>query len=295
MLVHDSDQTVTLGPWAGGRSKVSALVIVNERAGSVGPGARKHLLAEIATLCVRTTKTVSDLDKLSTADAAGAQLIIVLGGDGTARAVASTFISGPPIVLLPGGTRSLLSRALYGQLAWPQALRAALKKGEVAKLVGAEANGQKFFVAAMFGDATLLALAREAARLGRFDLMMSRLAEVFSRIFARPLAVRPAGGVASRAEAVGVLCPAYRGEFDDQALEWVRLNAPQVVDFVRVSVLSVIGGWRNDASIELSLSRSGEIRAVGAIAAVLDGEPATFGSRVRIRMLQDGPTVIVVK
>ncbi len=295
MLAHDLDQTTVFGPWADGRTKVTALVIVNERAGSVGPDGRKNLLARIAALGVRTIRTVADLEELSTGDAAGADLIIVLGGDGTANKVAASFISGPPLVLLPGGTRNLLSRALYGQLAWPQALQVALRQGHVATLAGAEANGHKFFVAAMFGETTLLALAREAARSGRLDLMSSRLRQVFGRMFARLLAVRPDGGVASRAEAIGVLCPAYRGEFEGQALEWVRLNAPQVFDFVRVSVRSVIGGWRDDPSVELSWSRSGELRAVKPIHAVLDGEPAIFGSYVRVRMLQDGPNVLVVE
>ena len=212
------------------------------------------LLAEIEALGARTNKSVSDLDQLCEGDAADADLIIVLGGDGTASKAASMFSDGPPLVLLPGGTRNLLPHALYGALAWPEALRAALAHGRVVSLAGGEANGRKFFVAAMFGAPTLLARAREAARSGRLDLMMSRLKQVFTRIFARRIAVRPLGGVATRAEAAGVLCPAYRGEVEGQSLEWVRLNAAQIVDFVRVGVRSVLGGWREDPAIELSLS-----------------------------------------
>ncbi|ANP45842.1 hypothetical protein ATE48_07840 [Candidatus Viadribacter manganicus] len=268
-------------------------MIVNEAAGSVGPGGREKLCVELETLGARATKWVADLDQLREGDAVEADLIIVLGGDGTASKAASLFCGGPPLVLLPGGTRNLLSHALYGLHPWPEVLRAALERGRAVRLTGGEANGRKFFVAAMFGAPTLLAGAREAARSGQLDLMVWGLKQVLTRMFARRIAVRPFGGVATRAEAAGVLCPAYRGEVEGESLEWVRLNAVHPLDLLRVGIRSVFGGWRDDAAIERSWSRSGEIRAVGAVPAVLDGEPTTFKSHVRVRMVTDGPNVLV--
>ena len=286
---------VNFGAWALGRTDIKALVIVNEAAGSVGPGGRDKLLGEIEALGVGLTKTVSDLAHLSADDAAEADIIIVLGGDGTASKAASLFCGGPPLVLLPGGTRNLLPHALYGVYAWPVVLRAALAHGRIVKLTGGEANGSKFFVAAMFGATALLASAREAARSGRLDLMMSRLRQVFTRMLARRIAVRPLGGVATRAEAAGVLCAAYRGDLEGESLEWVRLNAAKPSDLVRVGLRAILGGWRDDPAIQRSWSRGGEIRGVGAIPAVLDGEPATFKAHVRVAMLTDGPNVLVTQ
>jgi diacylglycerol kinase family enzyme len=286
-------QGARFGAWAEGRTDIKAPAIVNEAAGSVGPGGREKLLGELEAVGVRTIKAVFDLDQLCESDAAQADLIIVLGGDGTASKAAALFSTGPPLVLLPGGTRNLLPHALYGVHPWPTVLRAALAHGRVVRLVGGEANGCKFFVAAMFGAPTLLARAREAARSGRLDVMVSRLREVFTRIFARQIAVRPFGGAATRAEAAGVLCPAYSGAFEGESLEWVRLNASQLGDLVRVGVRSLIGGWREDAAIERSWAQTGEIRAIGTIPAVLDGEPATFKSHVRIAMLTGDPHVLV--
>ncbi len=293
MVVDSRHQRARFGAWAERLTDIKALVIVNEAAGSVGPGGRDRLLGELDALGVRASKLVSNLDQLCEGDAAEADLIIVLGGDGTASKAASLFCGGPPLVLLPGGTRNLLPHALYGVHAWPEGLRAALAHGHVVRLTGGEANGRKFFVAAMFGAPTLLAGAREAARSGRLDLMLSRLKQVFTRIFARRIAVRSLGGVAARAEAAGVLCPAYRGEVEGEGLEWVRLNAAQPVDLVRVGVRAVFGGWRDDSAIERSWSRSGEIRAVGTIPAILDGEPTTFNARVRVAMVANGPNVLV--
>lgn len=292
---RDPDQSARFGVWADGRTDISVLVIVNEAAGSVGPGGRERLIAEIEALGARTTKSVSNLEQLCEGDAADADLIVVLGGDGTASKAASMFADGPPLVLLPGGTRNLLARALYGVLAWPDALRGALADGRIARLTGGEANGRKFFVAALFGAPTLLARVREAARSGRLDLMIAHLKQVLARIFARRIAVRPVGGVATRAEAAGVLCPAYRGEVEGQSLEWVRLNAAQIVDFIRVGVRSVVGGWRVDSAIELSSSPSGEIRAIGTMPASLDGEPTTFKAHVRVQILKQSPRVLVLR
>lgn len=295
MQGHDRRQRAPFGVWAGGRTDIAALVIVNAAAGSVGPSGRAKLLCELDALGVRVTKSVVDLDQLGAGDAAAADVVIVLGGDGTASKAASLFPDGPPLVLLPGGTRNLLPHALYGVVGWPTALRAALGHGRVARLVGGEANGRQFFVAAMFGEPTLLAGAREAARLGRLDLMASRLKHVFTRIIARRIAVRPFGGAATRAEAAGVLCPAYRGEIQGQNLEWVRLNAAGLFDLVRVGLRAICGGWRDDPAIDRSWSASGEVRSVGPIPAVLDGEPITFKAHVHVRMVKNGPKILMTR
>jgi diacylglycerol kinase family enzyme len=284
----------TFGPWAKGKTKVKALVIVNELAGSVGVGAREKLLAELEALGGEALETVSSIADIKAKDAKGADLIIVLGGDGTARAAAETFANGPPLVLLPGGTLNVLPHALYGEHAWPEALRLAIVKGRVSRLVGGEANGKRFFVAAIFGAPTLLARVREAVREGKLLSAWRRLRVATRRTFSRSIAAKPANGLAARAEAVGVLCPAYSGEVEGQTLEWVRLDVARFTDMMRVGLRAVIGGWREDSTIDLSHTRRGEIRSLGIIPATLDGEPTTFVSRVRITMISQGPKVLVV-
>jgi diacylglycerol kinase family enzyme len=287
--------TPRFGPWANGKTSVRALVIVNEAAGSVGPGAQRKLLDLLASLGASAIQTVSSVNGLSKRAARGADLVIVLGGDGTARLAAELFADGPPLVLLPGGTLNLLPHALYGERrAWPEALQAALQHGRVSRLVGGVANGKRFFVAAIFGAPTLLARVREAVRGGRLLSAWRRLRHASHRVFARKLAARPANGQAARAEAIGVLCPAYHGEVEGQALEWVRLDVGRIGDMVRVGLRAVIGGWREDSTIELSRTVRGEIRSLGMIPATLDGEPTIFISRVRIRMIRQGPKVLLV-
>ncbi len=140
-----------------------ALVLFNENSGSVRAPDREKLLEQLQAAGVEEV-TVLGVDQLDSvfARAGSADFILVLGGDGTARAIAALAPGdAPPLLLLPGGTLNLLPKSLYGDLAWPQALEAALAHGEVRRLTGGKANGESFFIAAMFGAPTLLAGARE--------------------------------------------------------------------------------------------------------------------------------------
>ncbi|HWA22555.1 MAG TPA: diacylglycerol kinase family protein [Caulobacterales bacterium] len=283
-------------PWPPSGTSVRAFVLVNESAGSVGKGARDALLsivAEVGAEVIAVREDVSDLAACRR-EAFKADVIIVLGGDGTARAAAEAFSAGPPLILLPGGTLNILPHALYGERNWQDALRDALKGGRVVRLVGGKANGKKFFVAGLFGPPTLLARARESVRKGHFLEALRRFDHAFRRMFSRPMVVHAEGSAVARVEGVGVLCPAYAGEIQDSALEWVQLDVTRVTEFIRVGLRSVIGGWRDDDTIELSRARRGEIRSRGVIPAVLDGEPTTFLSRVKIEILSNGPRVVAL-
>lgn len=283
-------------PWPPSGTSIRAFVLVNESAGSVGKGARDALLSIVAEVGAEVIAVREDVNDLAACrrEAFKADVIIVLGGDGTARAAAEAFSAGPPLILLPGGTLNILPHALYGERNWQDALRGALKGGRVVRLVGGKANGKKFFVAGLFGPPTLLARARESVRKGHFLEAIRRFDHAFRRMFSRPMVVHAEGSAVARVEGVGVLCPAYAGEIQDSALEWVQLDVTRVTEFIRVGLRSVIGGWRDDDTIALSRAQRGEIRSRGVIPAVLDGEPVTFMSRVKIEILRNGPRVIAL-
>ena len=110
-----------------------ALVLFNEKAGSVGPKDRDKLIEALGTAGIEKYALVGaeNVSRRTFANASKFDVIIVLGGDGTARHAAELAPrNGPPLVLLPGGTLNILPRALYGELAWPEALAAALDRGE---------------------------------------------------------------------------------------------------------------------------------------------------------------------
>lgn len=275
----------------------SALVLFNEKAGGVGPLDRQRLL-ELLVKCGVRKLEVTEPDRLSPKmfDAAkGHDLFIVLGGDGTARAAAEHAPpDAPPLVLLPGGTLNVLPRALYGELAWPEALEAALERGRIKRLSLGRANGAPFFVAAMFGESTMLACAREAVREGKYMRAVRGARQVAERALTHSLRARPDDRPVRKAEAVGVLCPSFAGLAEGEFLEWVRLDAKGMLDLIRLGLKSMGPGWRDDPAIDLHECRSGDIVSLGLIPATLDGEPKTFVNRVKITFEPQGPRVVAL-
>jgi diacylglycerol kinase family enzyme len=277
----------------------SALVLFNEKAGSVAAGDGERLAAALTEAGIERYAILAP-DKIKRAlfeRAKSFDVIIVLGGDGTARAAAAmAHADGPPLLLLPGGTLNILPKALLGNLAWPEALAAALDHGVVKRLPAGRANGERFFVAAMFGAPTMLARAREAMREGRFLAALGRVRHFLKRAFMRGLRARNGQERLRKAEAIGVLCPAFTGAIEGEGLEWVRLKATHFIDLARVSVRALGEGWRDDPVVEIGHCKTGDIVATaGVIPATLDGEPRTFLSHVRITYDPKGVRVLTLE
>lgn len=275
-----------------------ALILFNEKAGSVRAGDRDKLIAAVQEAGVEQyalvgpEMTSDGLFKL----AREFDVLIVLGGDGTARNVAEFAPSNaPPLMLLPGGTLNVLPRALYGERAWPEALTEALENGVVKRLPTGKANGTPFFVAAIFGEPTLLARAREAVREGQFLRAIRRFNHFTKRAFTHRVRAKAGNQPAQKVAAVGVLCPSFSGEVEGKELEWVTLDASRLLDLARVSWRSMSNAWRDDPAIEIGQCKSGEISSLGLIPATLDGEPKTFVSSIKITYNPNGPRVLALE
>ena len=262
-----------------------ALILFNPKAGSVNESDRDKLIAAVTEAGI-TRYALVGAEMMSAGlfeRAKNFDVIIVLGGDGTANSVLELApANAPPMVLLPGGTLNVLPRALYGELAWPAALAAGT------------ANGKPFYIAAIFGAPTLLARAREAVREGDLIKAVSRARHFMKRAFSHRLTARPDRKRAKPAEAIGVLCPSFSGTVEGSDLEWVRLETNHLLDLARVSLRAIGEGWRKDPTIEIARCTHGDIRSSGVIPAVLDGEPKTFLSYVRIAYDPNGPLVVAL-
>jgi diacylglycerol kinase family enzyme len=276
----------------------TALVLFNEKAGSVGTGDRDKLIEAIGAAGIEKYALVGaeNITPGLFERARDFDVIIVLGGDGTARSAAELAPrDGPPLVLLPGGTLNILPRALYGELAWPEALAAALERGAVKRLPAGRANGQLFYVAALFGGTTQLVHVREAMREGKLLTAWQRFRIALRRSFTRSLRARTGKGRMQKIEAVGVLLPSFSGGLEADDLEWVRLDARGVLDLARVSIRALTDGWRKDPAIEIGRALTGDIDvSLGYIHATLDGEPRRFYSRVHIKYDAHGPRVLAL-
>jgi diacylglycerol kinase family enzyme len=264
--------------------------VVNPASGSVGPeaaGQMEEMLAAAGLQARIVAPEPSDLTgALRRAVDAGPDLLVVLAGDGTARAAAELCGGeGPLLAPLPGGTMNMLPHALYGDRAWPEALTAALTEGEPREVGGGEVDGRFFLVAAILGSPALWAPAREAARDRRLKLAIMRARRAMARAFTGRLRYALDSGGRGKAEAMVFMCPlaskAMRDE--EQALEAACVSPTGAGDALRLGLHAALGDWRRDPAVEIEHCRQARIWSSGHIPAVLDGEPARLASVAEVR------------
>ncbi|WP_304217534.1 diacylglycerol kinase family protein [Phenylobacterium aquaticum] len=264
-------------------------MVVNTASGGVGldapEAARQILAAHGVEAMVRSPQDGDLMDILRRAVAAQPDLLIVLAGDGTARAAAELCgADGPVLAPLPGGTMNMLPRAIYGDRSWRDALEAILVDGEVRPLGGGEAEGRLFLVAAILGAPALWAPAREAVRHGRLDLAWTRARLALRRAFSGRLRYALGEGGRGKSEAIAFLCPAGSSLLADadQVMEAVVLDPAGAAEAFRLGFNAMLGDWRRDPAATSWPCRSAAVWAARGLPALLDGEPVRLSARVRI-------------
>ncbi len=266
------------------------VVVANTASGSVGPKAPQAARDILSSFGLEAEVFApSDEDDigacLDKAFAAAPDLVIVLAGDGTARAAAERAgPNGPLIAPLPGGTMNMLPHAVYGPVKWEQALRDALEHGVARPIGGGAIDGKLFFVAAILGAPALWAQAREAARAGDARKAIRRAAWALQRAFSGRLRYSLDGGGRHKAEALGLLCPLISTAMpdDEQALEAAAFDPHGAAEAFRIGLRAIGGDWRGDPAVNVGRCKQGGAWASGRIPAILDGEPVRLGRYARI-------------
>lgn len=268
-------------------TKVEA--VVNIASGSVGPQApdeMRALLAEWGLQANVCAPESGNLERcLRDAVDAAPDVLLVLAGDGTARAAAEMAgPTGPLVAPLPGGTMNMLPYAVYGVTPWQEALKTILEEGREQAIGGGEIEGRTFLVAAILGSPALWAPAREAVRDGKMTLAFHRAARAWRSAFSGRLRYTLDGGARGKAEALAFLCPLTSKALanDDQALEAAIIDPKGVADAARLGFSALVDDWRRDAAVETTACRSAQIWAAGRIPAVLDGEPARLSPTAKV-------------
>ena len=263
-------------------------MVANIASGSVGKDAPEEatkIFADFgldAHVCAPSTEELGAC--LRAAVDARPDLLVVIAGDGTARAAAEMCgPDGPMLAPLPGGTMNMLPHAIYGARSWQDALTIALAQGEERMLGGGEVEGHRFLVAAILGSPALWAPAREAARYGQTRLALLRARRAFRRAFSGRLRYIIENGPREKAEALTFMCPiASRALNDDeQALEAAALDVKGAADAFRLGFHALTGDWREDPAVEVQRCQMARVWAAQGIPAILDGES------VRLKPLVD--------
>lgn len=272
-------QAATVRPLTPNVEIERVVMLVNPLSGSVGAGAAdaaREILAEYpceAEVVELVGATL--IDQIDAALAAKPDVLIVLAGDGTARAAASRAgPKGPLVAPLPGGTMNMLPKALYGTGDWKAALRAALENGSARCVSGGMVEGEAFYCAGIFGSPALWAPAREAVREGKLSLAWTYGRRALRRAFSGKIRVELDGGKARRNEALALISPMISRAMDEPVgLEAAEMNPADAAEVFQLAATALFSDWRQHSSVMTKPARRIRIRARSRIPAVLDGEP----------------------
>ncbi|WP_454762147.1 diacylglycerol/lipid kinase family protein [Caulobacter segnis] len=231
--------------------------------------------------------TPSEIVETLKAAIADADVLVVLGGDGTIASAASLCgHDGPYLIPLPGGTMNMLPKALYGGGDWQAALTATLAAPQIRRVSGGETDGQRFYCAAIFGAPSLWADAREAVREGDLVEAAKRAVTATRRSLSDAIAYE-FGDRRGSADAVAVICPLISQVMDgkEAAFEAVALDPGTAAGLFGLAFHAAFDGWRNDPSVTRAKVKCVHVLAHGEIPAILDGEKVEIERHAKVTFL----------
>jgi len=263
--------------------------LVNPASGGVGPRVADELAELFAAfgLSHRVSALLPGHFK-RTARAAvdsGPDLIVVLGGDGTARLVAELCgPQGPLLAPLCGGTMNKLGRALYGAKPWREALTDALMGGVAQWMPGGEVDGHAFYCSAVLGSPALWGRAREAIRMRELRRAWRRAVVASRKAFQGRLHYR-CGGDVGRGLAIRFICPTVSDApvGDAAVMEAAVLDPSGPRAGARLALNNLLGDWRHDPDVTVRACANGQVWAREPIPALLDGEYFRLARQVEAR------------
>lgn len=267
------------------------VVLVNPLSGSVGPRAASEvetILADYGCNGEVVSLEGGRFDaQIGEALASKPDVIFVLAGDGTARAVASRAgADGPLVAPLPGGTMNMLPKALYGTTDWKAALRSALETGEAQSVAGGRIEGEDFYCAAILGSPALWAPAREAVRTGKIALAWAYARRALKRAFSGRLRYSLDGAERRKTEALVLISPMISRAMEEPVgLEAAAMDPTDTGEAFRLAATALFRDWRQDPSVTTRPARKIEIWGRSKIPAVIDGEPTVLRHESSITFL----------
>jgi diacylglycerol kinase family enzyme len=286
----------------GAITKINSIeVVANIASGSVGrtaPAEIEQILLDCGLAAnVRAPEPHHLARSLRDAVDAAPDLLIVLAGDGTARAAAELCgPEGPMIAPLPGGTMNVLPHAVYGPRPWQAALKLALDEGYEQVIGGGEVEGHSFLVGAIFGSPVLWAPAREAARFGKMRLAWLRARRALRRTFEGRLRYSLDGGEREKAEALMLMCPLTSKALDndDTVLEAAAFDVHGAADIMRMGLHAILGNWRETPGVEVARCQVARIWAARGVPALLDGESVRLKPLTEVRYTKRVARVLAI-
>jgi diacylglycerol kinase family enzyme len=260
------------------------VAVVNTAGGGADATSADQMRALFAAAGLTNAEVVSatpgDLEASLDQAAAQADVLVVLGGDGTIRtAVEKARSRRVHLAPLPGGTMNMLPRAIYGERTWQAALTDSLAAPATHLVGGGRAGPYVFFVAALLGAPTLWADAREAVREGRLLEAVRRAVTAARRSRGEPLTYAFGPDARGAAEAVVVICPLVSRAMDEseRCLEAAAIGPEGAAEALRLGFHAIFDDWRADPSVTRTKVRWARVTGHGPVPVILDGEKVRLG------------------
>lgn len=240
------------------------------------------------TVSIDADKSRPFAERMQTARATAAPILVAAGGDGTVTALAETAIqSGKTLAAIPLGTANLLARDLALPLdldAWFASYATMAPR----RIDVGEVNGRVFLHKVVIGAVPGIAAAREQLR-GRKDLgamlgFLSHFIYRLSRVRRFAAEITPGKGEPhiERVQSIAVANNDYaegpgrifsRARLDEGTLSLYLLRHLTPADALRLGFGMLIGSWRSDQVLEIENVRSLVIRThKRGVRVMLDGE-----------------------
>lgn len=219
-------------------------------------------------------------------------LLIVWGGDGTHRsALKVAGRNASNLLLLPGGTMSLLSKSLHGDRPWQEILEAVVANPQKRTLPAGQINDEFFYCAMLAGAPVRFAEARESLRHGDIGKVVSQVGSGFDAFQTVHLKARYSDGYEfadGRLPTTSVI-GAFVGPMSHNGrMEVAALTHPSTFSALSFVWSSFLHGWRDAPDVTVVAAEALVIDSEegGNIPVIIDGEAITVGNHVRVTYVE---------